>query len=536
MIVDLLGRDAPSDVEADVHVIGAGIAGLLAATRLAKAGLRVVVTESGGEKQVEETHPLNEVVHRRSIYSGAEHGRFRCLGGTSTRWGGAMIPFLASDMLGQGERHWPLSLQDLTAYQDDVERLFQLPTGPFDDPDMMQCRDGSSAAFLARLAKWPPFVRRNVARLFEVDLASPVGPQVWLNATVTGFSLTENGRISSALAKAPDHTGLTVRATETIIAAGAIESTRLLLLMDRAEGGRLFAGADVLGRYFHDHLSVRIGMLHPTDPVAVNRVAGFRFEQGGMRNLRFEPCEDLTVRRTIPAGFAHFVIAGQEGSGFDLLRDVYRHLQKRSVPSLKTLAGLATALPWLVRAGWWHQREHRLLFPPNANIEVHLVIEQVPRAANRITLSTDRVDRYDQPLAVIDWAVDDEDERNLLASARLFVDTWNESTLAGLGTITRRESLDALRDLTLGGGIYHPGGSTKMATRAAEGVVDRDLRTFAISNLSILSTSTFPSGGGANPTMMLMMASLRSADGIIRTLRSRSSTPTAGDTEKVIAS
>ena len=44
------------------------------------------------------------------------------------------------------------------------------------------------------------------------------------------------------------------------------------------------------------------------------------------------------------------------------------------------------------------------------------------------------------------------------------------------------------------------------------GVVDKDLRTFRAPNLSVLATSVFPSGGGANPTMMLMMAALRLAD------------------------
>src|SRR5438477_9813504 len=104
MIRDLVGQHDNAVLEADVHVIGAGIAGLLLANRLAKTGKRVIVTESGGEHQHEEIHPLNEVVHLRSVYAGAAHGRFRCLGGTSTRWGGAMIPFQAADM-----RAWPIS-------------------------------------------------------------------------------------------------------------------------------------------------------------------------------------------------------------------------------------------------------------------------------------------------------------------------------------------------------------------------------------------------------------------------------------------
>src|SRR5215831_3852011 len=121
-------------INADVHVVGAGIAGLLVATRLAKHGLHVVVTESGSEQQLDDTHPLNTVVHLRSFYRGAEVGRARCLGGTSTRWGGAMIPFLAADISAQ--KGWPVAHAELVRYVPEIESLFGLPPGPYDEPDL----------------------------------------------------------------------------------------------------------------------------------------------------------------------------------------------------------------------------------------------------------------------------------------------------------------------------------------------------------------------------------------------------------------
>jgi choline dehydrogenase-like flavoprotein len=71
-----------------------------------------------------------------------------------------------------------------------------------------------------------------------------------------------------------------------------------------------------------------------------------------------------------------------------------------------------------------------------------------------------------------------------------------------------------------------------MGLTPAQGVVDRNLRTFRIPNLSVVSTSTFPSAGGANPTMMLMMATLRLADHILKKReigdRYRSEPPVSG--------
>ena len=512
MIRSLTGEETDRTVEADILVIGGGIAGLLIATRAAERGKHVVILESGGEHQAEETHPLNEVVHLRSVYDGAASGRFRCIGGTSTRWGGAMIPFLKADLEQADERAWPLSHAELMAYRREVETLFGLPDGPYEAPEVAAPVGGRRSNYIPRLASWPSFARRNVAALLDGRIRAAGGPEIWLDATATGFSFTPNGRLDLVEAQAPNGRRLKVRAHETVVAAGAIESTRLLLLADRQQGDRIFAPDDVLGRYFHDHLSVNVAAIEPRDRDALNRVAGIRFEGGGMRNLRFEPSEADDVRAQVPAGFAHIKFTSRPGSGFDALRAMYQVLQQRRLPGPKVFLQLLKTTPWLARAAWWRYREHRLLYPAGTPIEVHMVIEQAPRPENRITLSKDRCDAHGQPLAVIDWAVAPEDEEHLTRSTDMFVDFWRSSNLARLGEIRRRPAGEAEGELARGGGIYHPVGSTRMGRMGTDGVVDAELRTFRVPNVSVASTSVFPSAGGANPTMSLMMASLRLSD------------------------
>ena len=510
MIRVLTGASAASTrLEADVLVIGAGIAGLILAARLAAAGKRVVVMESGGESQKDETHTLNEVEHLRSVYGGAAHGRFRCLGGTSTRWGGAMIPFLAADLI---DGKWPIAYGELMAYLREAERLFELPHGSYELADVACRADGKPPSHIARLASWPAFRRRNVATLLDATIRAEVGPEVWLHATATAFKFLPDGRLDSVTAQAPDGRRLTVRAGETVVAAGAIESTRLLLLADRQNDNRIFARDDVLGRYFHDHLSVVVGRVNPTDRRALNRVAGFQFIAGGMRNLRFEPSESPAIRAQIPPGFAHIAFETAQGSGFDALRDFYRGLQQRRIPDRHTLGRLAKVTPWLSRAAWWRFVERRLLYPSDATIEVHMVIQQHAVRENRISLSPGRVDSFSQPLAAIDWAVSREDEAALTRSTELFCDLWAGSELARLGDIELRPSSEAASELARGGGIYHPAGSVRMGHGATDGVVDDHFRTFRVPNLRVVSTAAFPTCGGANPTMTLIMAALRTAD------------------------
>jgi GMC oxidoreductase/FAD binding domain len=503
----------------DVLVIGGGIAGLLVATRLASAGRRILVAESGGLEQFEETHPLNEVKQLGDTYLGAKHGRFRCLGGTSTRWGGAMLPFQNADSIHQSTGwpvEWPISIDALTAYQSAVERLFNLGDGPYDFPDIMLSPDGTPGLFLARMAKWPRFRLRNVSTLLKSEIVSRRGPEVWLNATATDFSFDPAGRLAQVKLQSPNGNVLLVAALETVVAAGAIESTRLLLLADRQNDDRIFAPDNLLGRYFYDHLSVSTGRLVDVQRKAVNRLAGFRFEGAIMRNLRFEPSIDLRNRLKLPAGFAHIGFATDEPSGFSMLREIYRKMQRSERPRAKDVARLTAAAPWLLRAAWWRYWEKRLLFPDGVSLDVHIVIEQEPRAENRIGLAAHDVDYFGLPLGTINWRVHDGDVANALRMTHAFEQAWNEGPLGKLARLELRIPDHLRRAIAKGGGIFHPGGSVRMGSDARKAVLDSDLRTFRVPNLSVVSTAAFPTGGGANPTMMLMMAALRTADRLIR--------------------
>lgn len=513
MISDLSGAGAVS-VEADVLIIGAGTAGLVMAGRLAGRGLNVVCLESGGREQRDEVHPLNACEQVGTPYAGAEQGRFRCLGGSSTRWGGALIPFQAADW---DRAVWPLDPVELTPYVAEVERLFGLPDGPYAPPGANEL-----PGYSERLAKWPPFARRNVYSLLRGEIEASPNLTVWLEATATRFTF-DGARMSNVIAEAPDGSSIAVAAAHVILAAGAIESTRLLLLADQQNRGCISLMSPDLGLGFHDHLSAVIGELQVHDRPALNERVGFRFAaHGAMRNLRFELAATSPLRASVPPSFAHVAAADEAGGGFNALRELFRRLQRRRLPGIGTLAELLRETPWLTRAVWWRFMRKRLLYPDNAALELHMVIEQAAVSANRIALSDTRKDRFGQPLARIEWAVSEADVAAMRRAADAFRTAWAASPLALLAKIVDRPPAGVAAEMRAGGGIYHPGGSTRMARNAEHGVVDSNLRLFAAQNVRVVSTSTFPSGGGANPTMTLLMLALRCADQIIAEFADRS--------------
>jgi choline dehydrogenase-like flavoprotein len=522
MIIDLDQHAPHGSVKCDVAIVGGGTAGVITACELAARGRSVVVLESGGMTQTAETHPLNRVVQTGQEYRGAEHGRFRCLGGTSTRWGGAMIPFQPADFeadLSVGRPPWPIAHGELLRHTEQVERLFGLPAGNYDaaeDEARLGIPEGEMAdtpAFRLRSPKWPAFARRNVAQVLQRELAAPRGPQVWINSTVTAIRLGEDGRVSRLRAQGGADAVVDIVPTETVIAAGAIESTRLLLKLDADYGQRLFGRWDVIGRYFHDHLSAPVARIDVRNPGQMSRLAGFRFQDTGMRNLRFETNPDIIDR--LPGAFVHIAFHSDKPGGFDGVRDVYRALQRRELPSGRSLALVARHADWLLRAGWSRYVDRRVLPPDDAVHEATLVVEQVPVAGNRITLMAGSEDRFGVPAAAIHWRVSEQDLDNAGRVLDAFTRFWSRTGLASIGQLGVREAANWREALTLCGGIYHPGGTLRMGLSSSDAVVGADLSTFAVPNLRVLSTATFPTGGSANPTMMLMLMAMRMAEKLV---------------------
>jgi len=512
MLNDLTGEGALVR-NADFVVIGAGTVGLPTSVMLArKTGKTVVCLETGGRRQDGETHPLNEVVQRGMLYRGASQGRFRCLGGTSTRWGGALIPFQDADLR---DAHWPISLDELAPYIGEVETLFSVEGGPFFDPAFQFALGGDH---VNRLAKWPKFKNRNVAALLEADVAAAENLQVWLNAHVVEVKTDASG--VTVKARSLDGDSISISAKKLIVAAGAIETTRLALLIDRQNEGAVSAATPALGLYFTDHISTEVAEIECTNRAALNQIVGLRFgAAGSMRNIRFELAPNTPERRRLPPSFSHVGFEVDRPGGFDVLRKLFQSLQRRKSPPPRIILDLIANAPWLAHAIWWRFIHKRLLFPARSRLVAYVVTQQNPSPDNRIALSATEKDRFGLPLAEIIWNITYDDKRDVLETADLLGKMWNSTEFARLGTWKPLNENEIWARLDTSKDIFHPTGSTRMGAEPAEGVVDKDLNLFGVSNVQLLATSVLPTGGGANPTMMLLLLAMRCVDQHVKAAR-----------------
>jgi len=400
----------PEPLHADTIVVGAGLAGLFLADALAARGLHVLVLESGAETQQTNTHQLNAVEQEGNGYTGAEHGRFRCLGGTSTRWGGALLPYLPEDLGPHPcgwHAGWGLSPEELADVLPAAEAAFDVAPGSYDGTP-----DGGGAdllpGFLPRQPKWPNFRNRSTANLFAQRIRRDPRVEIWTDATVTRVDLGHD-RVEGVTAQAWSGHHLQARAPIVVLAAGAIETTRLLLLMNRAEGGGLFPAGSPLGLGFHDHLSAPIADLADIEHRQIARMFGFRFVRGGMRNMRFELSPEARAEAGLPAAFLHVAFTRDPECGFEGLRGLFQAAQRRQLPQTADLRRIVSDLPWFARAGWWRIVEKRVFPPSGSGFELHLVTEQAPDTAHRITLAEGTADPFGLPRARIAWRVTEAD-------------------------------------------------------------------------------------------------------------------------------
>ena len=500
----------------DIVVIGAGLAGLALAERLMHEGLRILVLESGDRTQDGDEDPLNRVEQAGVHYSGATSGRYRCIGGSTSRWGGALLPSLPYDRLPHPvDWHdgWPVTAEELNYYVPDAEKLFDLPAGSYEADALPQPAPPTLGDFVQRAPKWPPLNRRNIGLNLEQALSASGEIRVVVNACVTDL-IFKDGAACGVVVQGLSGGRLEIHAKAVVLAAGAIETTRLLLVAQKSEPALL---AELpIGNWFSDHVSAPVARLEPVAESALGYYFSFAFSQGAMRNWRYELAQAARTAGGLPGAFAHVAFTRDAGGGFAALREILQSGQKGVFPSPRAFAAIAADAPWFARAIYRRFVHARVLPPDDANFELHLVTEQEPNATSCVTLSETQKDRFGVPLARIAWSVSDSDFAFFHQVRRLFLDSWREASTARLAKVVEYAETDIDLSIEQGGGVYHPVGTTRMGKKPGTSVVDAKLAVHGVAGLWIASTSVLPTSGSTNPSMDLLLLTLRLADTLKR--------------------
>ncbi len=373
-------------------VVGGGIAGLLFALQVARKGRRVTVLESGYTSFDAAIHSLNEIEDPGGRYTRALDGRYRGLGGSSSRWGGRMIPISAHE---RGERDyiglpaWPLSTPAVDAYGNGLERLFRIDDGPYEDGDARHFAgaeffSGKEDDIATRWAKCPQFKLCNLKAVIGEELKRLQNLEIWLGATVCDFDLDpEAGRLASITARSINGHTLKVAADQFVLAAGTIETTRLLLLVDAASNGQAFRRCNVLGAYFQDHLKAKVATIDRRNADFTNRLFAYRFVNSTRRDLHLELSPAAQREDGVASAFA-YVAMDFTSSPLSDLRRVMRGIQRGGLP-MGDMLRASSSVGLLARAAWWRFARKQLFAPPDIDFDLMVCAEQLPSAARFAT-------------------------------------------------------------------------------------------------------------------------------------------------------
>ena len=301
---------------------------------------------------------------------------------------------------------------------------------------------------------------------YTVEAAESKGVRVLDSVPVQRLEPTDDGeRVGAAVYATPDGEEHRQEARQFVLAAGGVETPRLLLLSKAAEHPDGLANSSgAVGRYFMEHLFAGTG--GRADRATRQNHVGFNTsESHQFYDNDFEKVDPIKLEFLNYAGPSPVEMALTADEWGDDLLD-----------SLREAYGTHLAMGGLVG--------------------------QLPRARNRIILDPTTTDDHGNPVPDIKWSLDDRTRRTLAKAndlqARVF------------------DHLDASVEWVVGpentGPAYHHMGTTRMGEDPDESVVNPRLRTHDVANLTVASSSVFVTSGAMNPTLTIAALALKAAD------------------------
>ena len=489
MILDanVLGAGFFAEQQFDVAIAGGGVAGIIAARRLATHGLRVALIEAGGTEFTDESQDFYKGESVGHDYFGLDVTRLRYLGGTSNHWTGWCRPLDPVDYEPKDYVEWsgwPISHEDLEPHLEEASSILDIPAD-FDAPADPTDENLQPVRFQFS----PPTQLRPK---YKDELAESNRITTFLNLSVADIRLNEAGTAVDHLqcrrSNNADGGPVELRADRYVLAMGGLEIPRLLLNSNSQIPTGIGNQRDLVGRFFMDHPHFNLGPMVVDNP--------------GRPALGYFPASRENVRVLI--------------CWSKLIRQAVNRVRSFTCDSLET---------WAVTPAF--MRSRRVL---NCGLKVRVdtaseaggdafngrleaAYEQMPNPDSRVTLSNES-DAYGLRRIVLDWRLSDLDRRTARESA---IEIGKKLISLDNG---RLKLADWLMDDSVGfPGLdidevagHHHMGTTRMADGPERGVVDANCKVFGTENLFIASSSVFPTSGHANPTLTIAQLSLRLAD------------------------
>ena len=447
------------------------------------------------------------------------------VGGGTVHWQGWLPRFtpedfrirtIAGDVKGASLADWPISYDDLEPYYTRVEWAFgvsgeaganafegrrskgypcpALPVSryaekfrkgcdalgwnsfPTPQAALSRAYNGRKPTVISAFAQQhgdPSGTRSSALNVFIPDAVNTGRFDLRPNSIVRELTLDGSGAVKSAVYEDADGDLIEQEAELFILACGAVETARLLLL---SKSGRFPNGlansSDLVGRNvtFHEY-SAAVGLFD--DPI-------YAWAGGGYVSASTFQFYNHSADRGFVSG-GHVACAG---------------------------VGIPLPINWrLPDAPAWglaakeNDRDHF-----NHSMAVAMVLHDMPQHENRVDLDEDVKDAWGMPVARITLAP----HANDLAQGRFLIDRAGDILEAAGSKHVQKVYAERVT-----GNCSHQHGTARMGDDPAASVLNRNCRAHEVANLYIVDGAPFPTATGANPTLTIMANAWRVAEIIV---------------------
>ena len=509
--------------DCDVCIVGGGPAGISLAIELADSGLQICILESGGLTHEATTQDLLNGEVFGSDYPELHETRLAALGGSTGVWAGWCRPLDAIDfeardwVPGSG---WPFALSDLMPFYRRAHELCGLGSSDYDAGVWVRRTDSvplplPPEQFSTTIFQISPV---SFGTQYRGLLDRKANIRTVLHATALRlFAAPTADRIERARVSTLDNKQFDVTARIFVLAAGAIENARLLLLSGDCPEISIGNGRGLVGRYFMEHGFINAGSYFCSD--AAQSMAFHFPTRVQLDGHEVVVRSGFSVSPTIargqrllnaaiffhPSYESHDVFDSPEISALLEIRD---KLRGRAVPG----GYLKRVVRVLHSPGKLAIAVHRRAFVrarPQRRWRTRALFECAPHSDNRVSLCPER-DRLNRPRVRVRWQLGELDLYSVRQTHALLD---NALRGAGLGRFESRLVTDLSWQRATEAAKHHLG-TTRMHGEPAYGVVDADCKVHGVPNLYIAGGSVFPTGGFANPTLTIVALAARLAEHI----------------------
>jgi hypothetical protein len=542
-------------LEAEVAIVGAGPAGITLALELEQAGHAVLLIDSGGDSYDADAQHLGDTVGYDPSHVSMSLATRRQIGGASNLWAGRCVPFDPIDFQHRpivGDARWPVSYGEMERHFARACEWCVCGEPLFDASLIPGLRDR------ALIPGWPEGDVRstslerwslptNFGRTYRSRLRASALVKVVGKLTCTEIVCSADGdSVECLVAQTLAGERVEIRAKRYVLACGGVESTRLLFASNRYHEGGIGNHSGHLGRWYMGHLGAAVAQVRFTTPPE-QTIYDFERDSAGAyvrRRLTFSP--DYLLAHDLPnvAMWLENPEIGDPSHESEILSFIYLALtspmggcfvpegiRRRKIDtsargsSLLHLRNIVRNLPRVVQFALVFGYE-RFVRPGYKAPGIF-----IPSASN-----TYRLYYHGEHLPHFESHVSPTRERDALGMPRMqtrlhFPDAEIQSAIEvheHLDRYLRRHGLGhleylydsphhAFREQLLDG--YHQAGTTRMSARPQDGVLDSQLAVHGFDDLFVASSSAFVTSGQANSTFMIVVAAVRLADHLHRTLR-----------------